>query len=137
MATLAADSVRTFVPLGTDKTEHPVVAADIIYEGAAVGLSAGNARPLVALDLFLGFAHRKADNSAGAAGDVKVEVRAKGTVRLAIATIALADVGVPIYAVDDDTFTETAAGNSFVGRVRRVEAAGIALVDFDATLVQA
>ncbi|MCI0430769.1 MAG: cytoplasmic protein, partial [Rhodospirillales bacterium] len=68
MTTLAADKPRTY-ELG-DVNELPVVAADIIFEGAAVGDNgSGVARPLVAGDPFRGFAIENADNATGAAGD--------------------------------------------------------------------
>jgi hypothetical protein len=66
MTTLAANKPRAFE--GGNRNSFPVIAADIIYEGAAVGLvdGTGHARPLAAGDRFAGFAERKADNSAGA-----------------------------------------------------------------------
>src|SRR5574337_168915 len=68
MTTLAASKARDFI-LG-DHNDLPVIAADIIYEGAAVGENgAGYFRPLVAADPFAGFAQSTVDNSAGAAGD--------------------------------------------------------------------
>src|SRR5687768_863678 len=65
MTTLAANKQRAY-ELGP-RNMLPVIAADIIYEGAAVGAVAGtgHARPLVAGDSFSGFAVAKADNSAG------------------------------------------------------------------------
>ena len=77
MATLAKDTPRDY-QLG-DMEEYPVIASDIIYEGAAVGENgSGYARPLAAGDKFLGFATRNADNSGGSAGDIRVIVRKKG-----------------------------------------------------------
>ena len=81
MTTLAADKLRTYHFSGDPVTsEYPVIAADIIYRGAAVGENgSGYSRPLVALDPFQGFAEAKADNAAGAAGDKTVFVRQKGS----------------------------------------------------------
>jgi hypothetical protein len=137
MTTLAADKPRAY-QLG-DLEEYPVVATDIIYEGAAVGENgSGYARPLVAGDRFLGFAVAKADNSAGAAGDVRVQVRTCGRARLAIASIAITANDRPaVYASDDDTFTLTATSNSLVGYVSRWVETGVAFVEFDAGLVGA
>ena len=69
MTTLAVDT--PLVIEGGTINEYPVIASDIIYEGAAVGLvpASGHARPLAAGDRFVGFAEQKADNSAGAAAD--------------------------------------------------------------------
>jgi hypothetical protein len=62
----------------------PVIAADIIYEGAAVGLvdGTGHARPLAAGDRFAGFAELKADNAAGAAAAINVKVIESGKIQL-------------------------------------------------------
>lgn len=130
MTTLAKNVARAF-ELG-DLNDIGVIAADIIYEGAAVGDNAsGYARPLVAGDAFLGFAEEKADNSAGAAGDVNVRVKARGRVKLAISGLAITDVGKPVYASDDDTFTLTASTNSAIGRVLRWVSTGVGIVEFD------
>ena len=73
MTTLAVNKPRVY-ELG-DINEFPVIASDIIYEGAAVGDNgSGYARPLVAGDPFRGFAERNADNSAGNAGTINVRV---------------------------------------------------------------
>lgn len=129
--TLAADKARDF-ELG-DVREYGVIASDIIYEGAAVGDNAsGYARPLVAGDSFRGFAESKVDNSAGAAGALTVRVKQKGIVKLAIGSLAITDVGKPVYASDDDTFTLTATSNSHIGRVIAFVSTGVGMVEFDA-----
>jgi hypothetical protein len=136
MATLAANKPRPY-EIG-DKQEYPVIAADIIYEGAAVGEDGnGYARPLQAGDKFLGFADRQADNSTGAAGDVRVLVRRRGEVELQVTDVAdvTANDRPLVYASDDDTFTLTAAGNSVIGSVARFVSAGVAVVEFDAAPV--
>lgn len=133
MATLATDTPRAY-ELGTIE-EYPVIAADIIYEGAAVGENgSGYARPLVAADPFLGFAESKADNSAGAAGAVNVRVRQKGKVQLAVAgaTAITANDRPKVYASDDNTFTLTATSNTYIGTVSRWISSGVAIVEFDA-----
>lgn len=137
MTTLAKNKTREF-SLG-DEEEYPVVAADIIFQGAAVGENgAGYSRPLVAADPFQGFAIAQADNSAGGAGETTVRVKARGRIVLDIAGIAITANDRPaVYASDDDTFTLTAAGNSLIGYVSRWISAGTALVEFDAALVKA
>lgn len=132
MTTLAQDVARAY-ELG-DRNHMPVIAADIIYEGAAVGDNAsGYARPLVAGDPFRGFAVAKADNSAGAAGAINVELRQRGRAQLVIGSLAITDVGKPVYASDDDTFTLTASTNSYIGRVVRYVSSGVGIVEFDAS----
>lgn len=138
MTTLAANKVRSY-ELG-DGQEYPVVATDIIYEGAAVGENgSGYARPLVAGDPFLGFALRKADNAAGAAGDVRVEVRRRGEIQVAVvgATTIVANDHPLVYAADDDTFTLTAGSNTIIGRVARWVSSGVCVVEFDVMLATA
>lgn|SRR5574343_37775 len=130
MTTLAANSARDY-ELG-NINELPVIASDIIYEGAAVGDNgSGYARPLVAGDKFKGFSESKADNSAGAAGAINVRVRAVGRVKLPIGSLVIGDLGKRVYASDDDTFTLTAGSNSEIGFVYRFVSAGVGIVEYD------
>lgn len=137
MTTLAADTPRTYA-IG-DHEDYPVIASDIIYQGAAVGENgSGYARPLVAADPFLGFADHTVDNSAGAAGAKTVRVLTRGVIQLPITSIAITANDRPaVYASDDNTFTLTATSNSLIGYVRRWVATGVALVEFDALAVKA
>lgn len=133
MTTLAVDVPRSYA-LG-DLDEYPVIAADIIYEGAAVGENgSGYARPLVALDPFLGFCMEQVDNAVGSAGDKRVRVLRRGSVTLAISGLAItANDQAPVYASDDNTFTLTSTSNTKIGWVRRWISTGLAVVEFDAT----
>lgn len=137
MATMTVDTPRAY-QLG-DMEEYPVIAADIIYEGAAVGEDAsGYSRPLAAGDVFQGFAQEYVDNSAGSAGDKRVRVLTRGRVVLPIAALAITANDRPaVYASDDDTFTLTATANSLIGYVSRWNGTGSAVVEFDAALVRA
>lgn len=134
MTTLAANVVRDY-GVG-DMLEYPVIASDIIYQGAAVGENAsGYARPLAAADPFLGFAEEKVDNSAGSAGDLNVRVKSKGYIKLAITDLAItSNDRAAVYASDDNTFTLTAASNSLIGHVAQWLETGYAIVEFDAAL---
>lgn len=137
MTTLAADTPRDFQL--ADLEEYPVIASDIIYEGAAVGENgSGYARPLQAGDRFLGFALEHVDNSAGSAGDKRVRVRARGRAVLAVGSLAITDNDrVAVYASDDNTFTKTATSNSLIGFVSRFVSTGVGVVEFDAALAAA
>jgi hypothetical protein len=137
MTTLAVDQTRDY-SLG-DLDEYPMIAADIIYEGAAVGENgSGYSQPLVAADPFQGFAVEQCDNAAGSAGDKRVKVRTRGCITLPISALAITSNDRPaVYASDDNTFTLTASGNSLIGYVRRWVSTGIAIVEFDAALVKA
>ena len=130
MTTLAVSKPRTY-EIG-DRNHAPVVASDILYEGAAIGDNgSGYARPLNAGDPFLGFAVEDADNSAGAAGAINVWLRTEGRIQLAISGLAITDVGKQVYASDDDTFTLTATSNSRIGRVLRWVSSGVGIVAFE------
>lgn len=131
MTTLAADSARAF-ELG-DRNEFPVIAADIIYEGAAVGLvnASGHARPLTSVDRFVGFAEKKADNSAGAAAAINVRTHKRGSVSLSVTGAVITDVGQPVYATDDNAFQFTPTSAVFIGFVRRFVSSGVVIVEFD------
>ena len=132
MATLAANKPRAYE--GGQRNEIPVIAADIIYEGAAVGvvIASGHARPLAATDRFAGFAEAKADNSAGAAAAINVIVVEAGKIELPVTGAVITDIGQPVYATDDDTFGFVPTSGVFVGFVHRFVSAGKAIVDFDA-----
>lgn len=132
MATLAANKARTFED--GDVSVHPMIASDIIYEGAACGFSStsGNVRPLVAGDQFAGFAVEKIDNSSGAAGDKNIRLRRRGYVKLTVSGAAVGDEGQGVYASDDDTFTATSeAANSRVGTIERIDSSGVAIVKIE------
>lgn len=138
MATQTADIPRSY-QLG-DLEDYPVIASDIIYEGAAVGENgAGYARPLVAADPFLGFCIENADNSTGAAGDRLVKVKTRGKVVLTVtgASAITANDRPAVYAADDNAFTLTSTSNTKIGYVQRWVAGSQCVVEFDALRVLA
>lgn len=132
MTTLAANSPRAFED--GDINHIPMIASDIIYNGAAVGIvkASGHARPLAAGDEFGGFCRKKADNSAGAAADINVEVQRKGAIQLSVSGAVITDIGQPVYATDDDTFTFTPTAAVFIGFIKRFVSSGVVIVDFNA-----
>jgi hypothetical protein len=131
MTTLAVNTPRA-EELGSIN-EVPMIASDIIYEGAAVGAvdGTGHARPLTAADKFIGFAERKADNAAGLAAAVNVRVKKKGTAQLAVSGAVITDVGQPVYATDDNTFVFLPTAAVFIGFVRRFVSSGVVIVEYD------
>ncbi len=131
MTTLAADAVRTHEIGGVQ--EYPVIASDIIYSGAAVGLvkATGHARPLTAVDKFVGFAEARADNAAGAAAAINVRVKRRGQMKLSVTGVAITDYWQPVYATDDNAFSLSPVGGVFVGFVSRYESSGVAVVAYD------
>jgi len=132
MTTLAVDTPRNYEQ--GDKNHIPVIASDIIYEGAAVGIvdASGHARPLSGGDRFAGFCTIQADNSAGAAAAINVEVSRKGCIQLSVSGAVITDVGQPVYATDDNTFDFTPVGATFIGFIKRFVSAGVAIVEYDA-----
>lgn len=132
MAALTAD--RNTVNREGSDFEFPVAAATKLFAGSIVGFNAGaaNASKGVVSTTFktAGVAVEQADNSAGAAGDVRVKVR-RGTWRFANSAagdaITLADIGSDCYVVDDQTVAKTNGTNtrSVAGKVRDVDASGV------------
>lgn len=136
MTTLAANKPRAYegAPVRIEENAIPVIAADIIYEGSAVGAvdASGHARPLNAADRFAGFAVRKADNAAGAAAAINCDVYQQGFVQIPVTGAVITDVGQPVYATDDDTFVFNPVAAAFIGFIHRFVSAGVAIVSFDA-----
>jgi len=132
MTTLAANTPRAFE--GGSRNEIPVIASDIVYEGAAVGvvIGTGHARPLAATDRFAGFAEAKADNAAGAAAAINVRVVESGKIQLSVTGAVITDVGQPVYATDDNAFTFVPTAAVFIGFVHRFVSSGVVVVAFDA-----
>jgi hypothetical protein len=138
MTTLATDKPREYSNEVDPLPEAlPVIASDIIYEGAAVGANtSGHMRPLVSGDFFRGFAERQADNSAGSATDINVKHTRRGIVQLTVTGASAAtDAGLPVYATDDDTFTLTPTG-SRIGTVAKWITSTTCLVLFEAQQLQ-
>ncbi len=133
MATLTVDTPRAFGQ-GV-MNDLPVIADDIIYEGAMVGENAsGYSRPLVAGDPFQGVCVRQADNTDGAAGDINVKVKATGIlagIAVTGATAVTMNDFPPVYASDDGTLTTTAGSNTLIGNISRWISSGVADVRFD------
>lgn len=136
MTTLAANKPRTYEggPVRITENHYPVIAAQAIFEGCAVGIvdATGLAQKLVNPNRFAGFAVAKADNSAGAASAINVDVITKGYVQLAVSGAVITDVGQPVYATDDDAFIFSPVSGVFVGVVDRFVSAGVVVVSFDA-----
>lgn len=142
MTTLAANKPRAY-ELNEDPlfNDIPVVADDIIWDGAAVGDNAsGYARPLADGDPFMGFCVGKVDNTGGAAGDLYARIAQKGNIRLIVTGVDnVNDEGATVYATDDDTFSLTDSGSdTAIGKVRRVinTTTGECIVHFEATSIR-
>lgn len=134
MTTLAVNKPRAYE--GGSRNEVPMIDNDIIYEGAAVGIvdASGHARPLTSVDRFAGFAEAAADNTGEghAAAAVNVRVIESGKIQLSVTGAVITDLGQPVYASDDDTFTLNPVSGAFVGFVHRYVSSGVVVVAFDA-----
>jgi hypothetical protein len=117
-----------------DLNDYPMIAADILFEGAAVGLvdASGHARPLTSVDKFAGFCVRKEDNSLGIAAQRNARVRSRGRIVLPVTGAVITDIGQPVYALDDNDFTFSPVGSVFIGKVARFVSAAVVDVEFDA-----
>ncbi len=111
----------------------PVAASAKIYAGALVARDAnGDATPGATATGLLGIgrAEARADNSAGSAGDISVEVRT-GVFRFDNSAgadqVTRADIGADCYIVDDATVAKTdgTGTRSVAGRVFDVDADGV------------
>ena len=129
MTTLAANT--PVVEVQGKNNSIPIIASDIVYEGAAVGDNgAGYGQPLVAGDPFVGHAISKVDNASGSAGDKNIELRS-GRYRLLVTLTALiTDVGQPVYMSDDATYSMIATSNSYVGVITRYVSSTTMEVEF-------
>jgi hypothetical protein len=141
MTTLAADKKRAFLGQGELFADLPVIATDIIYEGAAVGEDStnGTAQPLVGGGTFMGFAVRRADNAAGSAGAVKVRVMTQGYVYLPVTGVDnVNDYDAAVYAIDDDSFTLTSStGHTQIGKLQSYDGtSGYGTVFFQSSAVR-
>lgn len=98
----------------------PVAASTQIYEGSLVFIdSNGRAVGTTATgaNKFAGVAVTEADNSAGSAGDINVEVFSgkEQEFEWTLASAAQSDVEVALYASDNNTVTKTSTNNTAVG----------------------
>lgn len=111
----------------------PVAAGATLWAGALAALDAsGNAVAASATvtQRTRGVVQVRADNSAGAAGDIRAEIR-RGTYRVdnsaAGDLITVADIGNVCYVVNDETVAKTDAVGTrpVAGTIRNVDADGV------------
>lgn len=116
----------------------PVKASTEIFKGAAVGLTSGYARQLVAGDLFAGFAEQHVNNDVATDGAKSIPLVRKGIATLAITGAAVTDINKTVYALDSNTFQFTNANSAtLIGRVIRWVSTGVVNVAFDITVQSA
>lgn len=131
MAALTGD--RDTKARSGDRRSFPVAANAVIYAGAMVAIGADDlAVPMATATTLrgVGRAERRADNTGGADGDIRVEVGGE-IYRFANSVagdlITLADIGEPCYGVDDQTvaLTDGTGTRSVAGTIHDVDAQGV------------
>jgi hypothetical protein len=102
------------------------------YEGAMAGMVSGYVRPLVAGDQFAGHFFDEQNNAAGASAAKHSTLR-QGRYRaeVTITSVAITDVGKPVYASADNGYSLTPTTYSRVGTVVRYVTTNTAIVEFD------
>ncbi len=133
MTTLAKDTPRAFETAVPPIFNDIPALADILYEGSALGISSGYARPFVVADEFIGFCEKQVDNSAGSNGDEDVHVRSQGIAQLTVVgASAVTHINDAVYATDDNVFTLTSSGATQIGKVHRWVTSTTCMVYFQA-----
>lgn len=127
MAALTADTAATIMR-ENERFSFPAAAATKFYKGGIVAINASNVLVKATLAAGLkvvGIAEEGIDNTAGAAGAVRVPVR-RGLFRFTNAgSFVLSDIGTTAYIADDQSVNKTSASNSAVGIVRDVDSGGV------------
>ena len=129
MTQLTAATARIY--LQGDLHDLPVKASSAIFEGTAIGFTAGYHRQLAATDEFCGFAMLDVA-SVATDGLANVRVRKRGRIVLTITSVAVTDIGKAVFATDGNAFTLTQGSAAHVGRVVGVYGTNLAVVAFDA-----
>lgn len=129
MTTLSASRTRAYT--NTDINGLMVPSTTTIYSGAAVGKNAATGKPraLQGGDQFLGFARSSVNHIRGQEREAPITLVDRGQVGLVVSGAVEADIGKDVYATDDDTFTLSSTGASFIGVAKQLLSAGKLLVE--------
>ena len=121
----------------TGSKEGCVLAYDVkgstsIYKGTLTSFSSGylTSSSDTSGEPFAGVAYETVDNSSGANGDETSRVSKTGVHAFAKGSAAVADLGVEVYASDNQTVT-TVAGNVKVGRIVEIRSSSSVGVKID------
>ena len=139
MTAMSADKAlnRRFVT----KIQMPVKAAVVCYSGALAFLDGGFVRGGVPTQLtpVLGYFDNNYNNGAGSNGAINANIscdREGIVLNVGSGADALgnANVGFPVFAIDDQTVGATSGGGTrpYVGKLMRIDAQGMAWVELDA-----
>ncbi len=131
MAKLTEDVTRIF-ETQTDSNAVSVAAGEKIFKGAVVGCAAtGYGRSFQVGDTLMGIALDSADNTNGADGDIKVDVKGAGKIVLEFESVTQEKIGSSVYVTDDNTFSLEESGGTYFGAIIRLEDDKNAVVSFD------
>ena len=127
---------RNTVRKAGEYASYPVGAGVKVYAGSMVCIGAdGYAVPGAdtAGLKFVGVARAYADNTAGAAGALSVEVWRRGSFELSASGMAAGNVGDSVCVVDDQTVALTAGTTNHIpcGRVSEFNSAASVYVDIE------
>ncbi len=106
----------------------------MIYQGALLEVDAnGNVSPLSATGNFAGVALEDADNTGGAAGDIRVQIVRKGILR-GVTTAGTPAVGTQVYSATDNPMdaTTVSTGATSLGACDTEESSGVWALAFEA-----
>lgn len=131
MTAVTADNTTFFLSKLIDsegmKVDLPVAASTTIYKNTAVGLTqnghlssyvAPAAGATVTGTSFRGIALAHVDNSAGSSGAEKTcEVLIQGYVTYTLTSVAVTDVGAPVYVTDNATLSADASAGAYFGQI--------------------
>lgn len=136
---MSAITTDKLVELRYSNTEtYPVTAATKIPEGAFVSIPGATGNAVNATnasdDVFKGIAAAQADNTSGAAGDIRVTVIIKGRAKVVGSGLASTDVGKMAYVSDNQTITTT-PGYVPCGVIVQVDSATVAWIDLDSAVL--
>ena len=119
-----------------DRNAIPVATTKRLFQGAmAFADVSGYATPTPG-PIFLGHVTAEADNRTGQNADKSVSLHCgRYRLQVAVPSVALTDVGSPVYATDDNTYA--LSGVYAVGKVVRKVGTNLAVVEFDAPALAA
>jgi hypothetical protein len=112
-----------------DRNLIPVASTKRLFEGAMAFLDASGYATPTPGSVFAGHVVAEADNRTGGNAAKSVNLRyGRYCAQVALPSVAITDVGGPVYATDDNTYALT--GTYQVGKVKRYVSANVAVVEF-------
>lgn len=103
--------------------DYGVSASTKVLKGTLVQLADGYAEGMTkAASLkFAGVAYEEINNTVATDGAVRVKIYKKGIFEFIMTPAAVGDVGVEVYALDNQTVTKTSTDATKVGKIMSVE----------------